>query len=87
MILELAILDIIRSKNEEFERAFSKAEHIITAMPGYISHQLQKCIEKESRYVVLVRWEKLEDHTRGFRGSEEYQKWKDLLLTSTIPFQ
>lgn len=86
MILELATLDIIRSKNEEFERAFSKAEPIITAMPGYISHQLQKCIEKESRYVLLVQWEKLEDHTRGFRGSEEYQKWKDLLHHFYDPF-
>ncbi|MOA65193.1 hypothetical protein D3C78_1914890 [compost metagenome] len=55
-------------------------------MKGYVHHELQKCLEKENKYVLLVRWETLEDHTIGFRGSEEYQAWKALLHHYYDPF-
>jgi len=48
-------------------------------MNGYISHQLLKCIEKNNRYILLVNWKTLEDHTIGFRKSKEYQEWRALL--------
>lgn len=86
MILEVAILDVRPAMHGEFETAFSEAQHIISSMPGYISHQLQKCIEKENRYILLVNWEKLEDHTEGFRNSPEYQDWKALLHHFYDPF-
>ena len=86
MILEVAILDVIPNQEQDFESAFAKASDIIASMPGYISHQLQRCIEKQNRYVLLVNWEKLEDHTVGFRGSEEYQEWRKLLHHFYDPF-
>jgi len=79
MILEVATLNIRPGQREEFEQAFSAAQAIIASMPGYLSHQLQKCIEDPDRYILLVNWEKMEDHTVGFRESERYQKWKSLL--------
>jgi heme-degrading monooxygenase HmoA len=79
MILEVAILDVIPGREKEFESAFEQASPIIASMDGYISHQLQKCIEKENRYILLVNWRTLEAHTVGFRGSAEYQEWKRLL--------
>lgn len=86
MILETAILDVIPTKTTEFERAFAKAQKIIGSMEGYISHELQKCIEQESRYILLVKWQTLEDHTVGFRGTSEYQEWKELLHHFYDPF-
>ena len=86
MILEVAILNVIEGKEEEFEAAFTKAKTIISSMHGYISHQLQKCIEKENQYVLLVNWEKLEDHIVGFRQSPEYEEWKALLHHFYSPF-
>lgn len=86
MILEVAILDVISGQEEEFESTFAKASSIISSMSGYISHQLQKCVEKENRYLLLVQWESLEAHTIGFRGSEEYQEWKKLLHHFYDPF-
>jgi len=79
MILEVAILDVKAGRENEFELAFSKAQSIISSMPGYISHQLQRCIEKENRYILLVNWQTLAAHTEGFRGSGQYQEWKSLL--------
>ncbi len=86
MILEVAILDVKPCREQEFETAFSAAQKIIAGMGGYVSHQLSRCLEKPSRYILLVNWQTLEDHTIGFRGSEEYQEWRKLLHHFYEPF-
>ncbi|MCK5830496.1 MAG: antibiotic biosynthesis monooxygenase [Methylococcales bacterium] len=86
MILEVAILDVKSGQENEFEVAFNKAQTIISGMKGYISHQLKKCIENNNRYILLVNWETLKDHTTGFRESSQYQEWKSLLHHFYEPF-
>ena len=86
MILEVAILDVIPGQEVEFQAAFGTASSIISSMPGYVSHQLQRCLETQNRYILLVNWETLEAHTVGFRGSEGYQEWKKLLHHFYDPF-
>lgn len=86
MILEVVILDVIPNQEKEFEAVFDKASPIISSMAGYMSHQLQRCLEKPNRYILLVNWENLEAHTVGFRGSEGYQEWKKLLHHFYDPF-
>jgi len=85
-VLEVAILNVIPNLTVEFEAAFAKAERIIASMEGYISHQLQKCIEEPAKYILLVNWIDLEAHTVGFRASAEYQEWKALLHHFYDPF-
>jgi heme-degrading monooxygenase HmoA len=86
MILEVAILDVIPGQELAFQVAFSKASSIISSMQGYVSHQLQRCLETQHRYILLVRWETLEAHTVGFRGSPKYQEWRKLLHHFYDPF-
>ena len=86
MVLEVAMLDVKPDLEAEFEVAFGKAQTIIASMPGYESHQLQKCIELSHRYILLVNWKTLEDHTVGFRQSDKYQSWKALLHHFYDPF-
>ena len=86
MILEVAILNVRIGQSAEFELAFQQAESIISSMKGYISHELQKCVEVENRYILLVNWDTLEDHTVGFRSSPEYQQWKKLTHHFYDPF-
>lgn len=86
MILEVAILNIKSKQTEAFETAFLQAQSIISSMPGYKGHQLQKCLEKDNRYILLVTWQTLEDHTKGFRESDDYQQWKALLHHFYDPF-
>lgn len=86
MILEVAILEVKPGLSAEFETAFQTASAIIAASPGYLSHELQRCLEAENRYLLLVRWQKLEDHTVGFRQSPEYQTWCSLLHHFYDPF-
>ncbi len=86
MILEVAILDVKLGQENEFEAAFRKAQRIISSIQGYVSHQLQNCIENPGRYILLVNWQTLEDHTVGFRESEQYQEWRSLLHHFYEPF-
>lgn len=86
MILEVAILNVKADQQNDFEQSFCQASQIISSMKGYISHELQRCLEVENQYILLVRWETLADHTEGFRGSAEYQHWKQLLHHYYDPF-
>lgn len=86
MILEVAILNIKKGQSIEFENAFEKAQMIISSMKGYISHQLKKCVEVNDKYILLVNWETIEDHEKGFRMSKEYQEWKQILHHFYDPF-
>lgn len=86
MILEVTILDIKPGLAVEFETTFKTASTIIASMPGYNSHELQRCLETTNRYILLVRWQKLEDHIVGFRQSPEYQEWRSLLHHFYEPF-
>ncbi len=86
MVLEAAILNVKPGEEGRFEAAFASAQSIIAAMPGYVSHALHRCLETPGRYLLLVDWVTVEDHTVGFRGSPEYQVWKELLHHFYDPF-
>jgi heme-degrading monooxygenase HmoA len=86
MILEMAVLQVKAGKASEFLAAFEKAEPIIAHATGHISHELHRCLEDTDQFLLLVRWQTLDDHTRGFRGSPEYQQWKALLHQFYDPF-
>ncbi|MEH1874522.1 antibiotic biosynthesis monooxygenase family protein [Nostoc sp.] len=86
MILESVILPVKPGLESDFEAAFKKASKIISSMDGYLSHELHKCIEVQSKYLLLVRWKTLESHTVEFRNSAEYQEWKKLLHHFYDPF-
>jgi heme-degrading monooxygenase HmoA len=86
MILEVAILNVRAGEGDAFEQAFSQAQNILSSMPGYVSHQSQRCLETQDMYLLLVQWQRLEDHTHGFRQSRQYQDWKKLLHHFYEPF-
>jgi heme-degrading monooxygenase HmoA len=86
MILEAAMLQVRLQMKERFEAAFRDASSIIASMPGYHAHELHRCLEVPAKYLLLVWWERLEDHTIGFRTSPGYQEWKRLLHHFYDPF-
>jgi len=86
VILEQATLNVIPGQEAEFESAFERAKTIIAGSPGFCSLRLARCLELASRYLLLVEWNSLEDHTVGFRGSPAYQEWRGLLHHFYDPF-
>jgi heme-degrading monooxygenase HmoA len=86
VIVEHAILQIKQGQAAAFEGAMRKALPLISATPGFIGIEVRPCIETPDRYLLLVRWQTLEAHTQGFRGSARYRQWKALLHHFYDPF-
>jgi heme-degrading monooxygenase HmoA len=76
MILEHALITVRPDSHEEFEAALVRAREVISAAPGFLSLRLSRGIESPDRYLLLVEWETLEDHTVGFRESERFAEWR-----------
>ncbi|GAB3641183.1 antibiotic biosynthesis monooxygenase family protein [Spirosoma arcticum] len=79
MVTEVAILEIKRGTQADFELAFAKAELVISRAEGYLSHSMQRCLETETKYLLLVQWTSLEAHTTGFRQSALFTEWRALI--------
>jgi heme-degrading monooxygenase HmoA len=86
VITEQAVLDVRPGQERDFERDFAEAKALIASMPGFASLQLHRCIEQSNRYLLLVVWQRLEDHTEGFRRSAKYEDWRRLLHHYYDPF-
>lgn len=86
MILETAILSIKPGQSAAFEAAMAQARPLIAATPGFQRVEVRPCVETAGRYLLLVWWDSLEAHTQGFRGSERYQAWRNLLHGFYDPF-
>ncbi len=79
MVIEMGVLNVRPGQAAAFEEALRAARPLIAATPGFISLNVHRCIETPNRYLLLVHWRALEDHTIGFRKSDRFPKWRELL--------
>ncbi|MBZ5643719.1 MAG: antibiotic biosynthesis monooxygenase [Acidobacteriia bacterium] len=86
MILEIATLTVRPGQEADFQKAMGKARPLIEASPGFGGMNLRRCLETPNRYLLSVSWNALEDHTVGFRQSERYREWRELLHHFYDPF-
>ena len=86
MITEHALLDVVPGREEEFVTSMARAKALIAGSPGFISLRVDRCLERPSRFLLLVEWEHLKDHTEGFRGSAAYEDWRAALHHFYDPF-
>ncbi|MFF3065021.1 antibiotic biosynthesis monooxygenase family protein [Oerskovia sp. NPDC057915] len=85
-VLEHALLHVVPGQEAAFEEAFDEARTIISATPGFGGLSVSRCVERPSTYLLLVRWDNLEAHTEGFRGSPGYERWRAMLHHFYEPF-
>ncbi|HZU78588.1 MAG TPA: antibiotic biosynthesis monooxygenase [Acidimicrobiales bacterium] len=86
MVLEHAVLEVVAGREAAFEEAFAEAKILISSAEGFRSLRLSRCLEQPNRYLLLVEWDRLEDHTEGFRRSAAYGRWRELLHHFYDPF-
>ncbi|HWE59619.1 MAG TPA: antibiotic biosynthesis monooxygenase [Solirubrobacteraceae bacterium] len=79
MILERAILQVRPGSEQDFEAAVTQAKEVIAQAGGFRSLRLQRGIEQPSTYLLLVEWNSVEDHVQGFRESELFVRWRELI--------
>jgi len=79
MVLEIACIDVKPGSEAEFEHGVTTAALLFQRAKGCSGVALQRCIEKPSRYYLVVKWDTLENHTVDFRGSPDFQEWRRLV--------
>lgn len=79
MILEAAVLQVRAGEERAFEEGMRRAAPVIAGSPGYLRHELRRCLETKGRYLLLVHWETLEAHTAGFRESPRFSEWRAII--------
>jgi heme-degrading monooxygenase HmoA len=86
VITEHAVLEVVPGRALEFVAAMERAKSLIAASPGFAGLRVERCIERPNCFLLLVEWERLEDHTEGFRGSPAYGEWRAALHHFYDPF-
>jgi heme-degrading monooxygenase HmoA len=86
VITEHALLEVIAGQEDAFVDAMGRAKALIAASPGFVSLRVERCVERPGCFLLLVEWERLEDHTEGFRGSPAYEEWRAALHHFYDPF-
>ena len=79
MILELADIRISPGQQAAFDEAIQRGLRVIAGAKGFQGFKVNKGIESPERYVLQIFWEKLEDHTVGFRESPAFTEWRAIV--------
>ena len=80
MILELADLRIHPGKQAEFDAAIVKGvQPVISKAKGFRGYKVNKGIETPERYLLMIFWDTLENHTVDFRQSPAFQQWRAIV--------
>ncbi len=80
MILELADIRIVPGKQAEFDIAIQHGlETVIAKAKGFRGYKVNKGIESAERYVLMIFWETLENHTIDFRNSPAFAEWRAIV--------
>jgi heme-degrading monooxygenase HmoA len=79
MVLEHTLLSVRPGEAERFEASLAEARAVIAASPGFGSLTLHRGIETPDVYLLLVEWETLDDHMVGFRQSDRFVRWRELI--------
>jgi heme-degrading monooxygenase HmoA len=79
MILERVVIHVLPGQEESFEAALLEARKVIGRADGFRSLEALRGIESPHDYLLLIEWERLEDHVPGFRESELFNDWRALI--------
>ena len=79
MVLEIAAIEIIPGHEEAFEAGVRAAHPLFARARGCQRMSLRRVVENRSRYLLVIEWDTLEDHTITFRQSEDFVTWRRLV--------
>ena len=80
MILEIADIRIQPGKQREFDAAIVKGvETVISKAKGFRGYKVNKGIESPERYILMIFWDTVKNHTVDFRQSPAFQQWRAIV--------
>ncbi|NMM37485.1 MAG: antibiotic biosynthesis monooxygenase [Glaciimonas sp.] len=82
MILELADIHIQPGTQADFDIAIQRGiDQVISKAKGFNGYQINRGIESAERYVLMIFWETVENHTVDFRESAAFQEWRGIVAS------
>lgn len=80
MILELADITITPGRQAEFDRAILHGlDTVVSRARGFRGYKVNKGVESPERYLLMIFWDTLEDHTVGFRQGPLFAEWRAIV--------
>ncbi len=80
MILEIADIRIPPGRQTEFDAAVRHGvETVVSKAQGFRGYKVNKGIESPERYILMIYWETLENHTIDFRGGPLFAQWRAIV--------
>jgi heme-degrading monooxygenase HmoA len=80
MILEVADITIPKGRNAEFDDAIARGiTTVISQAEGFRGWKVNRGIESTERYLLMIFWDTLEDHTVRFRGGPLFAQWRAIV--------
>lgn len=92
MVKEIAVIKIDSAEAEEFVKTYHEVAPVLRKQPGFVSDELLSVAEDESEYILIVEWDRVEDHI-AFTKSADFKllegPWgpmqKEVLVRHGIP--
>jgi heme-degrading monooxygenase HmoA len=80
MILEVADIRIQPGQQAAFDEAIQRGlTTVIGRAKGFKGWKVNKGVESPERYLLMIFWDTLEDHTVGFRGGPLFAEWRAIV--------
>ncbi len=76
---EDAVFTIKEGREADFEEGVRQAVPLFQTATGARTLTLKRSVERPGVYHLTIRWDSVEDHNVGFRESEAYSKWRELV--------
>ena len=80
MILEIADIRIAPGQQAAFDAAIQHGVATVASQAkGFRGFKVNKGVESPERYLLMIYWETLEDHTVGFREGPLFPQWRAIV--------
>ena len=80
MILEVADIRIRAGEQAAFNNAIRHGvETVIAKAKGFRGYRVSQGVESPARYLLMIFWDTLENHTVDFRQSSAFTEWRTIV--------
>lgn len=79
MIMETASIAVLPGREDDFLLALESAKEILAQAHGFRVIHVHRGIESPSTFLLAIGWDRLEDHTVGFREGPLFAQWRALI--------
>ena len=80
MILEIADIRVTPGKSSEFDTAIQRGiAEVASKAKGFRGFEVNRGIESPDRYILMIYWDTLENHTVDFRQGPLFPQWRAIV--------